>query len=57
MRSSKIANVNDSTKFALEQIKTEKDYNDLMADYAKDPDAFKNAGVDVKAIKEYFGRR
>jgi hypothetical protein len=57
LRSNKIAKINDSTKFALEQIKTEKDYNDLMSDYAKDPDAFKKAGVDVKAIKEYFGRR
>jgi hypothetical protein len=56
-KSPKIANINESTKYALNQIKTEKDYNDLMADYNKNPKQFKEAGVDVKAIMEYFGRR
>lgn len=57
LKSPNVAKLNDGTKFALTKIKSEKDYSDLMADYAKDPQSFKDAGVDIKAIKEYFGRR
>lgn len=57
LRSPNVAKINEGTKYALTKIKSEKDYSDLMADYAKDPQSFKDAGVDIKAIKEYFGRR
>jgi len=48
-----VANLSGATKRVISNIKTQADYDDLVANQAD----YEAEGVDVEGIKEYFGRR
>ena len=50
------AYLNKATKNAISKIKTEKDYQEFVADYEKYTEEFKARGIDLDAINEYFGK-